>query len=803
MKLPPRDRGVHGGKLRREWTAIWAKAKKEGEFRTAVSKPAKDGVYIEFEGAPGYDLKTKSLEDRGAGIRLLNVYTVHSEKAPAKEIVRATVFIPSGKQNYFLGKITGYIKENTARGKPKNAPLIQSIEEIRIAVFASFWRDDAGLMPRGTTAVWCEVWLRGTDEGIESSFRDAAEGIGIELHARSLRFPERTVLLGKATYNQLNKLLETSPDIAEFRRAKETARYFLESENQEQAEWVKELQSRLLINPNANAAVCVLDTGANNGHALLQPILADSDCQAVDPEWGATDHDGHGTQVCGVAAYGDLVDALQRAGPIQMDHRLESVKILPARGENDPGLYGAITIQGVSLAEIQAPERNRVACMAVTSGDGRDRGRPSSWSAAIDKLTSGYDDDHRRLLVIAAGNLPQNEWAAYPRGNSSASVQDPGQSWNAITVGAFTAKSALSDPKLQDYVPLAQPGELSPFSSTSCLWDRKWPAKPDIVMEGGNAIRGQDGFTSGHDELSLLTTNHRTTQSQFTTINATSAAAAQAARMAAMIQARYPEAWPETIRGLVVHSADWQESMKRQFCDPNARGEYSKTDYGKLLRIFGYGVPSISKGLSCASNSLTLISEAELQPYTKKGSSYSTRDMHLHRLPWPRDVLLALGEAPVTLRITLSYFIEPSPGEVGWKDRYRYASHGLRFGLNTPGETEDIFLKRLNKAALDAQADEKKPDVDSGSGRWLIGSNGRDTGSLHSDIWKNATAADIATCNFVGVYPVIGWWRERGWLGRWDRKARYSLIVSLYTPDENVDIYTPVAISLGIPIEIQ
>lgn len=63
------------------------------------------------------------------------------------------------------------------------------------------------------------------------------------------------------------------------------------------------------------------------------------------------------------------------------------------------------------------------------------------------------------------------------------------------------------------------------------------------------------------------------------------------------------------------------------------------------------------------------------------------------------------------------------------------------------------------------------------------------------------TAAEIATCNFIGVFPVIGWWRQRGHLGKWDKQTRYALIVSLETPVEEVDLYTPVAVTLKIPIE--
>ncbi len=36
--------------------------------------------------------------------------------------------------------------------------------------------------------------------------------------------------------------------------------------------------------------------------------------------------------------------------------------------------------------------------------------------------------------------------------------------------------------------------------------------------------------------------------------------------------------------------------------------------------------------------------------------------MRLHRLPWPKEVLEQLGGLEVRMRVTLSYFIEPSPG---------------------------------------------------------------------------------------------------------------------------------------------
>jgi len=798
---PQKDRTIHSVKLKEQWGAIWAKVKETSESRTAVSKVTKDGVYVEFEGEPGYKLVTKSLETKKSGIRLLHVYQLPVQNGSDDVVTRATVFIPSGKQNLFLNKLNQYAEEDTPTGKPKNVTLLQSIRDIHIAVLDSFWRDTPDLMPNNADSVWCEIWLSSAKVAIEERFRSVANRIGIELQERILRFPERSVLLGRASKDQLLELIESSPDIAELRRAKETARFFIELANKDQTEWVEELSSRLSVNEDSNIAVCILDTGANNGHVLLAPVLSDADCQTVEPDWDSADKNGHGTLMCGLAAFGDLAEQLQSHNKLTINHHLESVKIFPSDGANDPELYGELTIQGISRAEVQEPKRIHINCMAVTSEDGREQGRPSSWSAAIDKVTSGYDDKSKRLFIVSAGNIQdQEDWKAYPDSNKSYPIHDPGQSWNAVTVGAYTTKAYVSDPELKDHIPLAEPGQLSPFSSTSYSWERKWPIKPEFVMEGGNLLTDPDGMVSTNEDLSLLSTNYKPTQKQFEIMYATSAATAQAGRMAAQIQSMYPDAWPETIRGLLIHSADWTDEIKRQFCTSDTDGNYSKSEYGHLLRICGYGVPDLDRALTCVSSSLTLITEAEIQPYEKKEgtSTYSTKDMHIHNLPWPKEELIKLGETQIKLKITLSYFIEPGPGEVGWKDKYRYASHGLRFGLNRPGELEEVFVKRLNAAARE---EDEEVDSNSGSDRWTIGANSRNAGSIHSDIWTG-NAIDIADCNLIGVYPVIGWWRERPWLDRWDQTARYTLIVSLETPSEEVDIYTPVTVQLEIPIEI-
>jgi len=79
---------------------------------------------------------------------------------------------------------------------------------------------------------------------------------------------------------------------------------------------------------NDSPAVCVLDTGINRGHALIEPALGVNDSFAIDADWGVEDHDpdGHGTATAGLALHGDLTAVLSDTEDRWLLHRLESVK---------------------------------------------------------------------------------------------------------------------------------------------------------------------------------------------------------------------------------------------------------------------------------------------------------------------------------------------------------------------------------------------------------------------------------------------------------------------------------------------
>jgi hypothetical protein len=304
-------------------------------------------------------------------------------------------------------------------------------------------------------------------------------------------------------------------------------------------------------------------------------------------------------------------------------------------------------------------------------------------------------------------------------------------------------------------------------------------------------VRPADGIGYLVPDLKILTTDKGHPTPSFTTVGATSPATAEAARLAALVSAAHPALWPETIRALLVGSASWTPAMLAHL-PPEPR---SKGDYGLLLRRYGHGVPHLGRALRSASNCLSLIIQDTLQPYrwSEKSKGAVINEMKRYELPWPREALEAIPTAFVSMRVTLSYFVEPNPSETARGRKLRYASHGLRFKVILPDETIPAFEARINKAAID-ETDEI-PTRASDSQSWMLGAQQRNVGSIHSDTWRGS-ASDLARLGVIAVHPVGGWWKERPHLDRWSSSARFALVVTIDAGDNDIDIYTPVATTI-------
>jgi hypothetical protein len=785
-ELPPVDREVHARKLERELQG--AISAYENQVKTTPEIAERGGFYLEFKlDKDSADFALGSLENR-VGKTHIELRSV----VEGADSISAIVFVPHARKDHFLERVEEYRTELTTKNNaPKNQKLVTPIESAALVVSVSTFFTDSDSLPPPNQKVWWEAWL---EKDSVMDFREMVQALELRVSQRHLSFVEREVVLVHASVIELERLIQRSGKLAELRLARETASTFMEMSPRDQKDFADDLLRRLQIsNPN-NVFICILDSGIMQKHPLIEPHLQISNCHSHDATSGGVDSKGHGTGMAGLAVYGDLFDVLMNTVPVQLNHSLESSKIFPNSG-TDEKFWASLTRDAVSYAEIENPEARRVICLAISekndsdnpsaSSSRHDLGDPSLWSAQLDQLALEVDEESevRRLIVVAGGNTPRPVTASdYLVKNDLLGIESPGQSWNALTVGAYTEKITITDPYFNTHHALANVGELSPTSRCSVSWQKSTPIKPDVVFEGGNYSVQPGGTVDTPDDLALLTTRREfLLGGMFTTFADTSAATALASQMAAKIMHEYPALNPETVRALLVHSAKWTPGMIHQVSSiPN------KNDQNRVkLRRYGYGVPNLDLAIRGSKSDFTLIIEDELQPFHKIKSDVKNFQMKLHNLPW-KAILEPLGEAAAELKVTLSYFIEPNPGRRGGIPKFLYASHGLHFDVKRKNDSMNAFLRRINALAEPTDGVKRTWDNDG----WDLGAELRKRGSVHSDVW-NGTAVELASREAIAVYPVTGWWKERTSHKRYNQKARYSLLISLKVATD-VDIYSQI-----------
>lgn len=757
------------------------------------------GVYLEITSRPNERLKKESLDS--SGLTLLHYEdTIRNDNNQEN----ATIFATAKGVENLRKKVTQFQTENTRDrekngevipGRPKNADLVQSIALLTEAGLRALWRSPDNKFPNSNGPQNWEVWL---DPSAADNFAQKAPEYGVGIGQENLRFPEDIVIIANGTHDAIASAIRHIGGVKALAAPTVTADFFDGMDVAEQSLWVEELSQRTTFPPNPDPGyVTLLDTGVSRAHPLVQPALDLADRHAANPAWSLEDTNGHGTQMAGLALYGDLTPILEQTSPISINHRLESVKLLPDAGVNPHHLLGAVTRNAINVVEQTHPRRRAFTMASTTGEDTPHDGAPTSWSSEIDQLASGVSGELnvKRLLLVSAGNTDNFTFGAGAYldtcDHEDNEIESPAQAWNAISVGAYTEKTQL--PAGESTTPVAPFGDLSPSSRTAS-WASYWPQKPDIVMEGGNWAASSFPPPMRHGWLSLLSTHHNYPVRSFSFTHDTSAATALAAKDITELWSEYPALWPETVRGLYVSSARWTPQMRSHL--PNAP---NKGNYTPLFQRYGYGVPNLLRARRSASNALSLIVEDTITPYglSEKTGGDVHHEMKLFTLPWPIAALRELGNAEVTLRITLSTFVEPNPSEAARGSRYRYASHNLRFKLNRAGENASQFMARINKLA--------EQPVGAGNtenDNWEFGSDRRDVGSLHID-QLTCPASDLARRNLIAIHPVTGWWKTKKLLQDGLPSVRYALIVEIDAEQVESELYAEVETAIAALIATQ
>jgi subtilisin family serine protease len=247
--------------------------------------------------------------------------------------------------------------------------------------------------------------------------------------------------------------------------------------------------------------VAVLDTGIDTTHPDLRgKVLAAADFAGSG---STTDRAGHGTHVASIVAGTGVRSGGERKG-VAFEASLLNGKVLDDFGfGSESGI-----IAGMEWA---AAQRARVVNMSLGGWptDGSD-----PMSLAVDRLTARY----RTLFVISAGNS----------GPGEQTVENPGVSLSALTVGAVDVADELAD-----------------FSSRGPRFG-DYAMKPDITAPGVDIVAARAAGTDLGEPVDQW----------YTRLSGTSMAAPHVAGAAAIMAQRWPAWTPARIKAVLMGTAN-------------------------------------------------------------------------------------------------------------------------------------------------------------------------------------------------------------------------------------------------------
>ena len=557
-------------------------------------------------------------------------------------------------------------------------------------------------------------------------------------------------------------------------------------------------------------AVCIIDSGIQEAHVLLQPAIdsVTSRCflpgRQPDDVGDFVSPNGHGTRVAGTVLYGETV---AKEGEPHLPFWIQNARVLDDDNIMPNALFPPEAIRRVIERYHNGPRNTRIFNHSINAFSYCRLRHMSAWAAEIDLLCAEYDV----LVVQSAGNLgitvpvPQagvrdhlvagRDYATYLY-EASARIANPGQSLQALTVGSVAYGRFESGSWATFALELGYP---SAFSRAGFgIWGI---IKPEVVEYGGDYVRtnnvppdvqGGSQIEAACPELVRSTLLPGPLFARDET--GTSFAAPKVARIAAQLQRLLPDEPALLYRGLIVQSArwpTWAENLLIRIRQLDPHHQYDQRQgliekVSGLVRLIGYGIPDEERATVNTEHRTTFITTGE--------TSIRARECHIYQVPIPVELRGPADEYDVRVEVTLSYVAQPRRTR---RNLRRYLSTWVDWKSSKLWEEINHFRARALKdeeSDADAMAGGVLPwTFQEKSDAGVVRGVRRKGGTVQKD-WAIVKSNELPHQFCIAVVGHEGWSHDP------DSTARYALTVTFEILGHEIPIYEPLRTAV---IELQ
>ncbi|WP_431126203.1 S8 family peptidase [Flagellimonas flava] len=527
--------------------------------------------------------------------------------------------------------------------------------------------------------------------------------------------------------------------------------------------------------------VCVIDSGIQENHALLEPGIATAHSISYikgDPDDTAdyVERGGHGTRVAGAVLH-DQLPITQN--PLQLSKWVQNARVLDKDNKMPPYLYPPDLVEEL-VGRFYGEYNTRVFNMSITSKYGYITTRMSKWAEAIDQ--EQWNEDI--VFVLPSGNLTKEtihnyllgdtEYAGFLLENKSR-VANPSQSLLSLTVGSVS-HGHYED---EDVKSIAQKDYPSSFTRTGLgIWGS---IKPELVEYGGDYVvekESEEKLLSQRQDTSLHLVRSTMHGGPATAIDGigSSFSAPRVASILSTLESLLPKESALLYKALVIQSARWPEDIFKKQATLN------------YLRLYGYGMPNLERATSNNDHRVTLTGTGSIVP----------KEADIYEVKLPESLRRPGDSYDILIEVTLVFKAKPRRTRVGFRS---YFSGWADWHSSNFGESSEAFKQRL---LVSEEPVEVVRNVNEEKIPWTINDRAnagiRDVklnNNVHQKDWALVKSNKLTESFGIGVVGHAGWDKDL------KQEIPYAIAVSFEAVNKDIEIYNRIRVQNQQQVQIE